>query len=100
MGIQRPHGAVDDFYDIRLLYNDLLVIVKSSYLCVSKDRLYPSRVQGSFVNMALIRRARFERRKVARHCGWGKEDEKWWGKINSTINVWMLKKRLKHCREL
>src|SRR5205085_381538 len=32
MGIQRPGGRVDDYYDIRLEYPHMNVIVKSSYL--------------------------------------------------------------------
>lgn len=88
IGIQRPHGAVDDFYDIRLSYNDLLVIVKSSYLVREQGPRYILHgVKGSFVKYGIDPQEQdLKEGKLPDSAGWGREDEKGWGKINSTIN--------------
>jgi len=88
IGIQRPGGAVDDFYDIRLSYNDLLVIVKSSYLVREQGPRYILHgTQGSFVKYGIDPQEQdLKDGKLPNVAGWGKEDEQWWGKINSTIN--------------
>ncbi len=50
IGTQRPGGRVDDFYDLRLEYEGLNVIVKSSYLVREPGPLYIVHgVMGSFV---------------------------------------------------
>ena len=87
IGIQRPGGAVDDFYDIRLSYNDLLVIVKSSYLVREQGPRYILHgMQGSFVKYGIDPQEQdLKDGKLPDGTGWGKEDEQWWGKINSTI---------------
>jgi len=88
IGIQRPSGVVDDFYDIRLSYNDMLVIVKSSYLVREQGPRYTIHgVQGSFVKFGIDPQEQdLKDGKLPNVKGWGKEDEQWWGKINSTIN--------------
>jgi predicted dehydrogenase len=88
IGIQRPGGAVDDFYDIRLLYNDLLVTVKSSYLVREEGPRYMLHgVQGSFVKFGIDPQEQdLKDGKMPNSGGWGKQEEQWWGKINSTIH--------------
>src|SRR6478736_701015 len=54
IGIQRPGGKVDDFYDLRLSYKDLNVIVKSSYLVREPGPIYILHgVNGSFIKYGL-----------------------------------------------
>jgi predicted dehydrogenase len=88
IGIQRPGGAVDDFYDIRLSYPDLLVIVKSGYLVREQGPRYILHgVQGSFVKYGIDPQEQdLKDGKMPDGDNWGKEEEQWWGKINSTIN--------------
>ena len=50
MGIHRPQGKVEDYYDIRLQYKDFQVIVKSSYLVRELGPRYVLHgIDGSFV---------------------------------------------------
>jgi scyllo-inositol 2-dehydrogenase (NADP+) len=88
IGIQRPGGVVDDFYDIRLSYPDLLVIVKSSYLVREQGPRYVLHgMQGSFVKYGIDPQEQdLKEGKMPDGNNWGKEDKQWWGKINSTID--------------
>lgn len=85
IGIQRPGGVVDDFYDIRLSYNDLLVIVKSSYLVREQGPRYILHgTQGSFVKYGIDPQEQdLKEGKMPNSADWGKEDKQWWGKLNS-----------------
>ncbi len=96
IGIQRPGGAVDDFYDIRLSYNDLLVIVKSSYLVREQGPRYTLHgIQGSFVKYGIDPQEQdLKDGKLPTIEGWGKEDKQWWGKINSTIHDEHVEKKI------
>jgi predicted dehydrogenase len=54
MGIQRTHGKVDDYYDIRLLYDGFHAIVKSSYLVREEGpRFILHGTEGSFVKYGI-----------------------------------------------
>lgn len=54
IGVQRPGGRVDDFYDIRMEYEDKLVIVKSSYLVKAiMPRYILHGVNGTFVKFGM-----------------------------------------------
>jgi len=96
VGIQRPGGMVDDFYDIRLSYDDLLVIVKSSYLVREQGPRYILHgVQGSFVKYGIDPQEQdLKDGKLPNVKGWGKEDEQWWGKINTTIDGVHVEKKI------
>jgi predicted dehydrogenase len=96
IGIQRPGGMVDDFYDIRLSYNDMLVIVKSSYLVREQGPRYILHgVQGSFVKYGIDPQEQdLKDGKLPNISGWGKEDEQWWGKINSSIDSVHVEKKI------
>jgi len=87
IGIQRPSGAVDDFYDIRLSYKDLLVIVKSSYLVREQGPRYILHgVQGSLVKYGIDPQEQdLKDGKMPDSAGWGKEEKQWWGKLNCSI---------------
>jgi scyllo-inositol 2-dehydrogenase (NADP+) len=87
MGIQRTGGKADDFFDVRMEYNNMLAILKSSYLVREPGPRYILHgEQGSFVKFgtdpqeqALIAG------KMPGGLGWGIEPETSWGKLNTTI---------------
>lgn len=88
LGIQRPGGKVEDFYDIRLQYDGFLVIVKSSYLVREPGPRYTLHgVDGSFVKYGLDpQEQHLKEGKIPGTTGWGQESKEFWGKINSSIN--------------
>jgi predicted dehydrogenase len=100
IGVQRPGGVVDDFYDIRLRYNDMLVIVKSSYLVREQGPRYQLHgMQGSFVKYGIDPQEEdLKAEKLPNGLNWGKEDEQWWGKINSTIDGVHVEKKVETAR--
>jgi predicted dehydrogenase len=87
MGIQRPGGKVDDFYDIRLEYRGFHCIVKSSYLVREPGPRYVIHgTEGSFVKYGLDPQEQaLKERKVPGSAGWGLELPEFWGKLNTTI---------------
>lgn len=89
VGIQRPGGRVDDFYDIRLQYKDLNVIIKSSYLVREQGPRYILHgTEGSFITSSGIdpQEQALKEKKIPGGAGWGAHDKESWGKLNSTIN--------------
>ncbi len=88
IGIQRPGGKVDDFYDLRLSYDNLNVIVKSSYLVREQVPLYIVHgVNGSFVKYGIDpQEEALKAHQIPGTPGWGTEPEKLWGKLNTEIN--------------
>jgi scyllo-inositol 2-dehydrogenase (NADP+) len=86
IGTQRPGGRVDDFYDIRLSYPELLCIVKSSYLVKEPGPRYILHgTEGSFVKYALDPQEQdLKDKKIPGSKGWGTDPEEWWGKLNTT----------------
>ena len=87
VGIQRPAGKVDDYYDIRLMYDGFLVIVKSSYLVREQGPRYVLHgTEGSFVKYGIDPQEQaLKDGKMPGSAGWGVENKSEWGKINSTI---------------
>lgn len=84
IGIQRPGGKVDDFYDIRMEYANHLVIVKSSYLVkATMPRYIIHGVNGSFVKFGIDpqEQALKEKRKID-DPSWGVEESGQWGKLS------------------
>lgn len=88
MGIQRPEGMVDDYYDIRMTYPSLNVIVKSSYLVREPGPRYVLHgVNGSFVKYGIDPQEQaLKDGGIPGTPGWGTESSDWWGKINTTLN--------------
>ena len=87
LGVQRPAGKVDDFYDVRLQYKDFHVIVKSSYLVREPGPRYILHgTTGSFVKYGLDPQE--QALKDGKHpgcLGWGTEPKEFWGKLNSIV---------------
>jgi scyllo-inositol 2-dehydrogenase (NADP+) len=89
IGIQRPGGKVDDFYDIRLQYNDFHVIIKSSYLVREQGPRYMLHgTDGSFITSSGVdpQEQALKEKKIPGSAGWGTHDREHWGKLNSTVN--------------
>jgi predicted dehydrogenase len=89
IGIQRPTGKVFDFYDLRLSYNDLNVIVKSSYLVREQGPQYILHgVNGSFVKYGIDpQEEALKEGKVPKGANWGTEPEIFWGKLNTQLGA-------------
>ncbi|HTF19271.1 MAG TPA: Gfo/Idh/MocA family oxidoreductase [Chryseolinea sp.] len=87
LGVQRPGGRVDDFYDIRLQYNGFHVIVKSSYLVrESMPRYILHGTEGSFVKFGIDPQEQaLKDGRLPGSAGWGQEQASLWGKINTSI---------------
>ncbi|HEY9044874.1 MAG TPA: Gfo/Idh/MocA family oxidoreductase [Ohtaekwangia sp.] len=87
IGIQRPNGKVDDYYDIRLYYKGFHVIVKSSYLVREQGPRYTIHgTEGSFVKYGIDPQEQaLKEGKIPGSAGWGVEDKLYWGKLNSTV---------------
>lgn len=88
MGVQRPGGKVDDYYDIRLQYAGFQVIVKSSYLVrESMPRYILHGTDGSFVKYGIDPQEQaLKEGRLPGSVGWGQEPSSQWGKINSNVN--------------
>jgi scyllo-inositol 2-dehydrogenase (NADP+) len=87
IGIQRPGGKVDDYYDIRLQYNGFHIIVKSSYLVREQGPQYILHgTEGSFVKYGIDPQEQaLKEGKTPGTSGWGTEDKQYWGKLNTSI---------------
>ncbi len=87
IGKQREGGSIDDFYDLRLHYPHLNVILKSSYLVREPGPRYVLHgAEGSFVKYGIDPQE--DALKVGRKPNeedWGEEPETDWGKLNTEI---------------
>lgn len=88
VGVQRPGGKVDDYFDIRLEYERLLVILKSSYLVREQGpRFVLHGTEGSFVKSGIDPQEQALKDKQRPGTkGWGIEPKQWWGKLNTTLD--------------
>jgi len=89
IGIQRPGGKVDDFYDLRLHYEGLNVIVKSSYLVREQGPRYiVNGTEGTFLGSSGVdpQEQALKEKKIPGSAGWGMHAREAWGKLNTTIN--------------
>jgi scyllo-inositol 2-dehydrogenase (NADP+) len=88
VGIQRPGGQVDDYYDIRLHYKKCNVIVKSSYLVREQGPRYVLHgTEGSFVKYGIDPQEQaLKEKQIPGSTNWGSEHRQWWGKLNTTLN--------------
>ena len=87
VGIQRPNGKVEDFYDIRMHYKDFHAIVKSSYLVrEATPRYILHGTEGSFVKYGIDPQEQaLKDGKIPGSVGWGTEGKDLWGKLNTTV---------------
>lgn len=87
VGIQRPGGKVDDFYDIRLQYEGFHVIVKSSYLVREPGPRYVAHgTEGSFVKYGIDPQEQaLKEGRLPGSPGWGADPKELWGKLNTSV---------------
>lgn len=87
VGIQRPGGKVDDFYDIRLQYQGFHVIVKSSYLVREPGPRYVAHgTEGSFVKYGIDPQEQaLKEGRLPGSPGWGADPKELWGKLNTSV---------------
>lgn len=88
LGIQRPGGKVDDYYDIRLQYTDFQVIVRSSYLVREPmPRYILHGTEGSFVKFGIDPQEQaLKDGRLPGSAGWGSEPPSDWGRINTNVS--------------
>lgn len=92
IGVQRPGGAVDDFYDIRMEYPEHLAIVKSSYLVKAElPRYIIHGTEGSFTKAGLDPQEQdLKDKKNLNSHEWGREAEEYWGKLETVKGTKMV----------
>lgn len=88
IGIQRPGGRVDDFFDIRLEYEGFYVILKSSYLVREPGpRFILHGTEGSFIKSGIDPQEQgLKEKQIPRGPQWGSEPAQEWGKLNTTLD--------------
>jgi predicted dehydrogenase len=88
IGIQRPGGKVDDYYDIRLEYDNLIVTLKSSYLVKEPGPSYQAHgTEGSYVKYGGDPQEEMLSKGVKpSHDAWSNEPHEVWGILNSIAN--------------
>lgn len=88
LNIQRPGGKADDFYDIRMMYDGLHVILKSSYLVREPGPRYTLHgVNGSFVKYGIDpQEEALKNGAVPTGAAWGREPEAAWGLLNTQVS--------------
>ena len=88
IGIQRPGGKVDDFFDIRMEYESFLVILKSSYLVREQGpRFILHGTDGSFIKGGIDPQEQaLKEKRSPRTPGWGSETRDVWGKLNTDVD--------------
>jgi scyllo-inositol 2-dehydrogenase (NADP+) len=96
VGVQRPNGVVDDYYDIRLEYETMMAIVKSSYLVREPGPRYMAHgTLGSFVKYGIDPQEEdLKAGKVPGSAGWGTDPQSLWGKLHTEIDGKVVNKQI------
>jgi predicted dehydrogenase len=100
LGRQRTGAMADDFFDIRMEYVGLLVILKSSYLvCEASPRFILHGEKGSFVKYGLDpQELAMKEGKLPQGADWGKDPEEYWGTLTTTVNGSLRRERIETVR--
>jgi scyllo-inositol 2-dehydrogenase (NADP+) len=96
IGVQRPGAVVNDYYDIRLGYDGLTAIVKSSYLVREPGPRYMAHgTLGSFVKYGLDPQEEdLKAGKIPGSSGWGEEPQSEWGMLHTEIERTVVRKQV------
>lgn len=88
VGIQRPGGQVDDYYDIWLEYPNFTITLRSSYLVKEPGPSYQIHgTEGSYVKYGIDPQEEMLSKGVApSHEAWAHEPEGSWGILNTISN--------------
>ncbi len=94
--IVRTDGEVQDFFDIDLIYPDVKVKLKSSYLVrESGPRFILHGTEGSFLKWGLDpQEDELKKGTLPNAPGWGAEPEAEWGLLNTTLGGLHIKGRV------
>ena len=86
--IVRTGGEVDDWFDVRLHYADVNVVLRSSYLVrETGPRFILHGTKGSFIKSGLDpQEEALKQGLLPGGTDWGKEAHEWWGLLNSDID--------------
>jgi predicted dehydrogenase len=100
LGPQRTGAMADDFYDIRMEYAGLLVILKSSYLvCEPSPRFILHGEKGSFIKYGLDPQEQaMKEGRLPQGADWGKDPEEYWGTLTTTVNGSLRRERIETVR--
>ena len=84
--VMRTGGEVDDFFDIDLFYENVKVKLKSSYLVrEAGPRFILHGTEGSFLKWGTDpQEEMLKSGHIPNEPGWGAEDEKFWGLLNTS----------------
>ena len=84
----RDGSMVDDYYNIQLIYPRLKAYVKASYLVREETPRYIiNGTEGSFVKYGIDPQEEMLKAGCSpSFTGWGKEDETFWGTLNTNID--------------
>lgn len=93
---QRRHSVVDDSFDLKLIYPDLNVTIKSSvFVREPGPRFVIHGSEGSFVKYGLDpQEALLDAGHMPRGEDWGKEDPEQWGLIHARIDGNIVREKL------
>jgi scyllo-inositol 2-dehydrogenase (NADP+) len=85
LSIVRSGGKVDDWFDVRLHYDEVNVALRASYLVREQGPRYALHgTLGSFVKYGLDpQEEALKQGGSPSAAGWGKESEEWWGILHS-----------------
>lgn len=88
LSVMREGGKVTDYYDLRLHYNDVSVILKCSYLVREPGPRYSLHgTLGSFHKWGIDpQEEMLKSGRLPDEPGWGSEPSSEWGHINTEIN--------------
>jgi scyllo-inositol 2-dehydrogenase (NADP+) len=88
VGMQRPGGKVDDYYDIWLEYSEFTVTLKSSYLVKEPGPSYQIHgTEGSYVKYGIDpQEEMLSKGVIPLRSEWANEPKEAWGILNSIAN--------------
>jgi predicted dehydrogenase len=100
LGRQRTGAVADDYFDIRMEYDGLLVILKSGYLvCEPSPRFILHGEKGSFVKYGLDpQEMAMKEGKLPGGGDWGKDPEEYWGTLTTSVSGSLHRERIETVR--
>lgn len=86
--MQRTHARVDDAFDLSLLYPDIKVVLKGSYLVREPGfRFKLNGTDGTFVKYGTDpQEGALQAGRLPDEANWGREPEENWGLLNTNLN--------------
>jgi scyllo-inositol 2-dehydrogenase (NADP+) len=94
--IMREGGRVDDAFDLKLYYKDIIVTLKAGYLIREPGPKYMVHgTEGSFVKYGIDPQEEdLKQGRLPNEKGWGTEPESDWGILNTNIDGIQVRKKI------